>query len=104
LPAPQAPQTNNPVSLATPSAKRVSAAISSRLRPGRKFENRGGSGGASSKTSCSKSAIQVGRQVRRSQVAQADQQGGAHRQGEQYAGESEEFSEGEERENHRQRM
>src|SRR5690348_4380419 len=104
LPVAAAPQIRKPGAPSSPPAKRSSAATSSRFPPGKKFEKRGGSGGASSKVSCSKSAVQVGGDVCGAQVPQPHQQRRADREGEEHARETEELSEGEQREDHRKGM
>ena len=74
------------------------------MRPGRKFDSRGGSGSASSKISCSKSAVQIGRDVLGPQVPQAHQQRRAHGEGHEHAGETEQLSKREQGEDHGERM
>src|SRR5216684_4322104 len=106
LPTPGPPQISIPVSL-PPVTNANKVSTSSALRPARKLAKLGGSGTASSKTSCSTndaSAIQRGVVILSPQVTQAYQQRRAHRQRQQDAGEPEELSEGKERENHHQRM
>src|SRR2546430_15389500 len=100
LPTPGPPQISIPVSL-PPVTNANNASPSSALRPARKLAKLGGSGTASSKTSCSMDdalAIQRRLVILRPQVKQAYQKRRAHRQRQQNAGESEQLSEGEQRE------
>src|SRR5450432_2792722 len=103
LPTPGGPHNTNPVSTASPLANRASAATASRLGPGRKLANVGGSGVASSKINCSISrsgiaAVKRRNHVFRAKVAQSDQQCCRDGQREQNAGEAEQLSERKQRE------
>src|ERR1700687_5159982 len=106
LPTPGPPQISIPVSR-PPVTNANNASTSSALRPARKLAKLGGSGTASSKTSCSTndaSAIQRRLVILGPQVTQAYQQCRAHRQRQQDPGEAKQLSEGKEREDHHQRM
>src|SRR5215471_12175680 len=104
FPTPVAPQIRKPGAPSRPSTKRSSATRSSPFLPGRKFARRWGSGGASSKISCSKSAVEIGVDVLGAQMPQADQQRGARGQRNEHAGKAEHLAESEQREDDRQRV